>query len=65
MEPTQPRVQWVSGPISPGIKRRGREADTVTSIQSQGQELCSYTPTPPHVLMAWYLIKHMDNFTWR
>jgi hypothetical protein len=25
--PSQPPIQWVLGPISPGIKRPGREAD--------------------------------------
>jgi hypothetical protein len=25
--PTQPPIQWVPGPLSPGIKRPGREAD--------------------------------------
>jgi hypothetical protein len=25
--PTQPLMQWVSGVLSPGVKRQGREAD--------------------------------------
>jgi hypothetical protein len=30
------------------------------SIQCRGNECWSYISTPPHVFMAWCLIKHRD-----
>jgi hypothetical protein len=45
------------------VKQPGREADH-TSIDSRGAKTAwSCISTPPCVLMAWYLVKHGDIFT--
>jgi len=44
----------VPGALSLGVKRQGREADH--SPQSSAE-------VPQYVFMAWYLVKHRDNFT--
>jgi hypothetical protein len=36
--PTQPRMQWVPGELSPGIKRPGREANHSRQSNTQGQQ---------------------------
>jgi hypothetical protein len=46
---TKPPIQWVSGTISPGVKRPEREADH--SRPSSAQEWWSYNSFL-HVLMA-------------
>jgi len=41
----------------PEIKRLEREADQSPPSVAEVKRLWSYTSTPPHVLMAWCLIK--------
>jgi hypothetical protein len=50
--PTQPPIQWVTGTLSLGIKRPGREADHLAPSSAEVKNAWSYTSTPPYVLMA-------------
>jgi hypothetical protein len=45
--PTQPPIQWVSGAISLGIKRPGREADHLPPSSAEVNNTWSYTSTNP------------------
>jgi hypothetical protein len=45
-----------------GIKRPGCEADH-SHPSNAGVNSWSYTSTPSYIFMAWYLVKHRDNFT--
>jgi hypothetical protein len=49
-----------TGGCSPWSKAAEAWSWPLTSIQCRGQEWWSYISTPPHVLTAWYLIKHRD-----
>jgi hypothetical protein len=55
-------MQWVPG-IFPEIKQLKREADHSPPSSVELKNAWSYTSTSPYVFMAWYLVKHMDNFT--
>jgi hypothetical protein len=59
---TQPPFQWVTGALSRGIKRQGREADHSPPASVEAKKWI-YTSTPPYALMALCLIKRRDNFT--
>jgi hypothetical protein len=61
--PIQLPIQWVLGAVSLGVKRPGREADHSSPSSAEVNNAWSYTSTPPYVFMAWYLVKHRDNFT--
>jgi len=37
---------------------QGHEADHWSPCSTEAKNACSYTSTPPHVFMMWYLIKH-------
>jgi hypothetical protein len=51
--PTQPPIRWVlGGPLSPGVKRPGREADNSTPISSEVENAWIYTTTSPCVFMG-------------
>jgi hypothetical protein len=50
--PTQPPIQWVPQALSPGVKRRGREADHSPPISAEVKKTCVYTSTTPNVFMA-------------
>jgi hypothetical protein len=63
MGPTQPPTQWVAGALSLGVKWPGREADHSPPSSAEIKNAWSYTSTPQYVFMAWYLVKHRDNFT--
>jgi hypothetical protein len=45
-----------------GLFPWGSEADHSPPSSAKVKNTWSYTSTPPHVLMAWCLIKHSDNF---
>jgi hypothetical protein len=45
--PTQPPIQWVSGALSPGVKRPGREADHSHPASAEVKKTWVYTSTPP------------------
>jgi len=57
---TQPLIQWVTGPLSPGVKRPGREADHSPPSSAEVKSAWMYTSTPPYVFMPWYFVKHRD-----
>jgi hypothetical protein len=57
-------IQWVPWTLSVGLKRPRREADTHLHLVPR-LRMWSYTSTPQHVFMAWYLVKLRDNFTFR
>jgi hypothetical protein len=61
--PTQPPIQWVPGALSLGVKRPEREADCSPPSSAEVKNAWSYTSTTPKVFMAWYFVKHRDNFT--
>jgi hypothetical protein len=44
--PTQPSIEWVPGALSPGVKRRGREADHSPPTSAEVKKIWIYTPTP-------------------
>jgi hypothetical protein len=50
--PTQPPIQLVSGALSPGIKRPGREADRSPLTSAEVKKMWVYTSTPPYFFMA-------------
>jgi hypothetical protein len=49
--------------LSPGTKRPGRESYHSPPSSVEVKNTWSYTFTPPHVFMAWCLVKHMDKLT--
>jgi hypothetical protein len=61
--PTQPPIQWVSGVLSLGVKRPGREADHSLPSSAEVRNAWSYTYTPQYAFMALCLVKHRDNCT--
>jgi hypothetical protein len=50
--PTQPPIQWVSGALSPGVKRLGREADQSPPITAKVKKMWTYTSTLPYAFMV-------------
>jgi hypothetical protein len=44
--PTKPPIQWVSGALTLGIKRSGREADHSPPSSAEVKNAWSYTSTP-------------------
>jgi hypothetical protein len=52
-----------TGGFSLGLKRPGREAQHSPSASAEVKNAWSYSSTPQHVFMAWYSVKHRDNFT--
>jgi len=59
----QPPIQWVTGELSPGIKRPGHEAGhslpTSTEVKN-GWSYTTTTPIRPHGVVLNY---HRNNFT--
>jgi hypothetical protein len=51
LEPTQP-IQWVSGVLSQGAKRSGREGDNSPPTSAEVKKTWIYTSTPPYVFMT-------------
>jgi hypothetical protein len=48
--------------LSLQVKRPGREPDHSPPLSGEVKNAWSYTSTLPYVFMAWYLVKHRDNF---
>jgi hypothetical protein len=50
-----------------GSYHRGKATEAlsspITSFYCRGQEWWSYTSTPQHIFLAWFLIKHRNKFT--
>jgi hypothetical protein len=65
LEPTHPPIQLVSGALSLGVKRPGRATDHSPPSSAEVKNAWNYAFTPQYVFMAWCLVKHRDNFTWR
>jgi len=63
LEPTQPPIQWVLQVLSLGVKWPWCEADHSPPSSTKVRNVWSYTSIPPYVFMAWYSVKHRDNFT--
>jgi hypothetical protein len=57
---TQSPSQCETRPLSPGVKRSGREDDP-TSYEVN--KAWNYTSTPTFVFIGWCFIKYRDNFT--
>jgi hypothetical protein len=47
------------------ISGMGRAADHSLPSNVEVKNVWSYTFTPQYVFMAWYLVKHRNNFTFR
>jgi hypothetical protein len=45
--PTQPRIQWIRGALSLGVKRPGREADHSPPSSAEVKNAWNYTSNPP------------------
>jgi hypothetical protein len=58
---TQPPIQWIPGPLSPGVNRPGR--DHLLPSSAELKNAWSYTSTVPYIFMACCLFKARD-FTW-
>jgi hypothetical protein len=50
--PTQTPIEWVSGALSPGVKRQGREADHSHPTSAEVKKKWIYTSTPPYAFMT-------------
>jgi hypothetical protein len=62
--PAQPPVRWVTGTLSLGVKRPGRDADHSPLSSAEVKELVElyfHSPNTP----SWHdaQLKHRDNFT--
>jgi hypothetical protein len=55
--PTQPPIQWVSGALSLGVKRPGREADHSPPSSTEVKNAWNYISTPQYAFMAWCSVK--------
>jgi hypothetical protein len=49
---TQPPIQCAPGPLPPGVRRPGHEADTSAPASAEVKKMWIYTSTPPYVFMA-------------
>jgi hypothetical protein len=49
---TQPSIQWVPGPLSPGIKQPGRETVHSPPANAKIKKMWIYTSIPPYAFMA-------------
>jgi hypothetical protein len=61
--PTQLPSQWISGALSLGVKRPGRELDHSPASSAEVKNAWSYIPLPQYSFMAWCSVKHRHNFT--
>jgi hypothetical protein len=55
--PIQPSIKWVPGALSPEVRQPGCEADHPPPSSAE-VNVWSYTSTPPHFLMVWYMDIH-------
>jgi hypothetical protein len=49
--------------LSLGVKRQGHEADRSPPSSAEVRMLGDIPPLPQYAFMAWFLVKHRDNFT--
>jgi len=52
---THPPIQWVTGALSLGVKRPGREADHAPPSSAEVKNAWSYTSTNPKLLLGLVL----------
>jgi hypothetical protein len=57
LEPTQPPIQWVSGAVSLGVKRPGREADHSPPSSAEVKEWVELYLYSQYNFMAWFSVK--------
>jgi hypothetical protein len=62
LESTQPPTQWILGSFSPEIKQPGHESDHSPPSAAKVKTAWSYTSTPPHVFMVWWLVNYGTHF---
>jgi len=55
--PTQPPIQWVTGVLSLGVKRPGREANHSPPSSAEIKNACGYISTPQYTFKAWCSVK--------
>jgi hypothetical protein len=60
--PTQPPIQWVSGALSLGVKRPGREANHSLPSSAEIKNAWSYIPLPQYSFMAWCSVNAQGQF---
>jgi len=63
LRPGQPPIRWIPGALSLGLKRLRGETDHSCPSSAEVKNAWSYTSTTKFVFMAWYLVKHRNNFT--
>jgi hypothetical protein len=49
---TRPPIQWVTGALSLGVKRPGREADLSPPISAEVKKMWTSTSTSPYAFIA-------------
>jgi hypothetical protein len=59
----QPPIRRVPGDSFSGLKRWGVKLTTRLHIVPRLRMRGGVFPLPQYVFMAWYLLKHKDNFT--
>jgi hypothetical protein len=63
-ELTRSSVQRVPDALSVGVKRPEREVDLSCLSASIGvNSALSFSLSPSHIFIVWWLIKHTENFT--
>jgi hypothetical protein len=50
MGPIQPTIKWITGALSPGVKRPDRESNHSPPSRAEVKNAWSYTSTPPMCL---------------
>jgi hypothetical protein len=51
--PKQSPILWVSGPLSPGVMRPGREVDRSPPCSAEVKNTWIYISISPYVILAW------------
>jgi hypothetical protein len=59
--PSQPPIHWI--PTVPSLGWRAGEWNWLFLSSTQIKNAWSYTSNSPYSLIAWWLIKHRNNFT--
>jgi hypothetical protein len=58
-----PPIQWVSGALTPGVSRPGREADHSPHLVPRLRMPRAVLQLPQYVFMAWCLVVPREKFT--
>jgi hypothetical protein len=59
----QTPIQWVLEALTAGVKQLGHDAACSSLSNAEVRNVWSYTKSLLYVFMAWYFVKHRDNFT--